>query len=274
MVFHARAQLLRGGPVRALPGHHQGPALRRRRPNDPRRRAAQTVCFEVLTALPRLLAPILTFTADEVWRTSRARGKPESVHLVTFPEERGEWLDERARRRVGAAARGAGRGLAGARGRAQAGQASARASTRSSTCRARPRRMAARCSRPRARPCSRRCSTSRACGSASAPAEATPCTYESQDIPGLVIEVVPARRGRKKCERCWTAEPARRRGPRSIRPSASAARRSCARSAGEPHRRADAARGPRPGPGHQGPGARAICRPGVPGVPDRRPSSR
>jgi isoleucyl-tRNA synthetase len=32
--------------------------------------------------------------------------------------------------------------------------------------------------------------------------------YESQDIPGLVLAVVPAQRlGWKKCERCWTWSP-------------------------------------------------------------------
>ncbi len=65
--------------------------------NDPKRRAAQTVCFEVLTALSRLLAPILTFTAEEVWSHIPGSGKPESVHLVMFPEERGEWVNERLR---------------------------------------------------------------------------------------------------------------------------------------------------------------------------------
>ncbi|MGH7413283.1 MAG: isoleucine--tRNA ligase, partial [Candidatus Rokuibacteriota bacterium] len=64
-------------------------------PDDPRRRAAQTVCFEVLTALTRLMAPILTFTSDEVWSYIPGRGKPESVHLVLFPDERGEWMNER-----------------------------------------------------------------------------------------------------------------------------------------------------------------------------------
>ena len=32
--------------------------------------------------------------------------------------------------------------------------------------------------------------------------------YESQDIPGLVLEVAPAQAlGWKKCERCWTWSP-------------------------------------------------------------------
>jgi len=63
--------------------------------DDPVRRASQTVCFELLTALTRLMAPILTFTADEVWSYIPGRGKPESVHLMLFPEERGEWTNER-----------------------------------------------------------------------------------------------------------------------------------------------------------------------------------
>src|SRR5207245_7695090 len=35
------------------------------RPDDPRRRAAQTVCYEVFGTLARLVAPILTFTCEE-----------------------------------------------------------------------------------------------------------------------------------------------------------------------------------------------------------------
>ncbi len=62
--------------------------------DDPRRRAAQTACYDVLLALTRLMAPILTFTAEEVWSHIPGSGKPESVHLMTFPEERGEWVDE------------------------------------------------------------------------------------------------------------------------------------------------------------------------------------
>src|SRR2546425_719193 len=48
-------------------------------PDDPRRRAAQTACSDVLGALVRLMAPILTFTAEEAWRyIPGAHG--ESVH--------------------------------------------------------------------------------------------------------------------------------------------------------------------------------------------------
>jgi isoleucyl-tRNA synthetase len=38
--------------------------------------------------LPRLLAPVLPFTADEVWELLPAR-REESVHLALFPERRG-----------------------------------------------------------------------------------------------------------------------------------------------------------------------------------------
>jgi isoleucyl-tRNA synthetase len=54
-------------------------------PDSPRRRATQTVMIDVFRALCRLLAPILSFTAEEAWRYSEAGG---SVHLQEFPELR------------------------------------------------------------------------------------------------------------------------------------------------------------------------------------------
>jgi isoleucyl-tRNA synthetase len=47
------------------------------------RRSAQTALYRLLDALVRLLAPILSFTADEVWRHM---GRDESVHIAYFPE--------------------------------------------------------------------------------------------------------------------------------------------------------------------------------------------
>ena len=59
------------------------------------RRSAQTVLYEILEALARLMAPILTFTAEEVWRyIPTAPEKAESVHLMPFPEVQREYLDE------------------------------------------------------------------------------------------------------------------------------------------------------------------------------------
>jgi len=54
---------------------------------SPARRSAQTAMKEVLEVMVRLMAPILTFTAEEVWLALPAfPGKAESVHLTQFPE--------------------------------------------------------------------------------------------------------------------------------------------------------------------------------------------
>ncbi|HEV8702901.1 MAG TPA: isoleucine--tRNA ligase [Candidatus Polarisedimenticolia bacterium] len=60
-------------------------------PPDARaRRSAQTAMRIILDALARLMAPILCFTAEEVWQALRGRkpGDPidESVHTMSFPE--------------------------------------------------------------------------------------------------------------------------------------------------------------------------------------------
>jgi isoleucyl-tRNA synthetase len=63
------------------------------------RRAAQTVLYEIADALARLLAPILVFTADEIWENlppvvagagDASVGRVPSVHLATFPVRIGE----------------------------------------------------------------------------------------------------------------------------------------------------------------------------------------
>ncbi len=50
--------------------------------NSPRRRATQAAIWEITETLCRLLAPILSYTADEAWEHL---GHSESVHLQTFP---------------------------------------------------------------------------------------------------------------------------------------------------------------------------------------------
>jgi len=57
------------------------------------RRSAQTVLHEILDTLLRLLAPVLSFTADEAWQHMPARNEP-SVHLAAFPPLHPEWKDE------------------------------------------------------------------------------------------------------------------------------------------------------------------------------------
>jgi isoleucyl-tRNA synthetase len=60
---------------------------------SPARRSAQTAMMEILEAMVRLLAPILTFTAEEVWLALPAcPDKAESIHLTQFPEVNGALL--------------------------------------------------------------------------------------------------------------------------------------------------------------------------------------
>ena len=55
-------------------------------PKSPARRSAQTALWRLGEALVRLLAPVMSFTADEVWQYLPAMtGRPESVHLEHFP---------------------------------------------------------------------------------------------------------------------------------------------------------------------------------------------
>jgi isoleucyl-tRNA synthetase len=51
------------------------------------RRAGQTAIWRIGEALVRLLAPIMSFTCEEVWQyLPSVEGRLESVHLTTFPE--------------------------------------------------------------------------------------------------------------------------------------------------------------------------------------------
>ena len=59
------------------------------------RRSAQTALDEILKALARLMAPVLTFTAEEVWKyIPSVAEKAESVHLMSFPEVQSQYADE------------------------------------------------------------------------------------------------------------------------------------------------------------------------------------
>jgi isoleucyl-tRNA synthetase len=63
------------------------------------RRSAQTTLYRLLDAFVRLLAPLMSFTAEEVWGHM---GRTESVHMAYFPEsaELGAGLDDAARKRA------------------------------------------------------------------------------------------------------------------------------------------------------------------------------
>ena len=57
------------------------------------RRAAQTVMYEILLALVKILAPMTCFTAEEIWKTMNHRNneKVESVMLTKYPEANEKW---------------------------------------------------------------------------------------------------------------------------------------------------------------------------------------
>ena len=59
------------------------------------RRSSQTVLYDVLVAMTKLMAPVLSFTAEEVWRTLSTQmpglSAAKSVHLAAFPESDPSW---------------------------------------------------------------------------------------------------------------------------------------------------------------------------------------
>jgi isoleucyl-tRNA synthetase len=58
------------------------------------RRSAQTVMYLQLDALARIMAPILAFTAEEIWRyLPPAEDRPASVHLAAMPAVPEQWKD-------------------------------------------------------------------------------------------------------------------------------------------------------------------------------------
>ena len=60
------------------------------------RRSAQTALWRIVEAMARLLAPILTFTCEEVWQyLPKVAGRPESVHLAQFPDAKDILGDDR-----------------------------------------------------------------------------------------------------------------------------------------------------------------------------------
>lgn len=61
-------------------------------PDSPERRSAQTAMSEILMTLTKLLAPILSFTTEEIWQTLPASLRDaESVHLSNWPSEDEYW---------------------------------------------------------------------------------------------------------------------------------------------------------------------------------------
>jgi isoleucyl-tRNA synthetase len=63
------------------------------RADSPERRAAQQVLNEVLVTMTRLMAPVLSFTSEEIWQFIREKSA-ESVFLADFPEPNEEMIDK------------------------------------------------------------------------------------------------------------------------------------------------------------------------------------
>src|SRR3990167_611393 len=63
------------------------------KPDSKARRAGQTTIYYIADYLVRLIAPVLVFTSDEVWRFMPKR-KEASVHLASFPQIKKEWIDD------------------------------------------------------------------------------------------------------------------------------------------------------------------------------------
>ncbi|HEX9955119.1 MAG TPA: isoleucine--tRNA ligase [Allosphingosinicella sp.] len=61
-------------------------------PSDAKRRAYRSTLDTVFHALVRWLAPVLCFTAEEVWSTRYPDGG--SVHLLEWPEVEADWRDD------------------------------------------------------------------------------------------------------------------------------------------------------------------------------------
>jgi len=59
----------------------------------PERRSAQTAQYVMADGLARLIAPILSITADEIWRHLPG-SREASVHLALFPTDTEAWRDE------------------------------------------------------------------------------------------------------------------------------------------------------------------------------------
>ena len=69
-------------------------------PADTARRNAQTVMYYLLDGIIRVMAPILPFTAEEVWtHMPDFKGKAESVHLTQRPQVDPAWKDDTLGRR-------------------------------------------------------------------------------------------------------------------------------------------------------------------------------
>ena len=63
-------------------------------PESVARRSAQTAMYEILDVLVRLMAPVLSFTADEIWQHMTKSDKFTSVHTSLFIPVKEDYMDQ------------------------------------------------------------------------------------------------------------------------------------------------------------------------------------
>jgi isoleucyl-tRNA synthetase len=165
-------------------------------PGDARRRAAQTICYDVFGALARLMAPLMTFTAEEAWRYLPG-ARAESVHLERFPEVPLAWVDDTLKGewdRLLEVRREVAKALEAARARKLIGSGLEAAVHIMTAPEDLPALLGA-----KRELLATLFIVSRV--ALAAPATAPSVVYESQEIPGLTIGI--DRAPGDKCERCW-----------------------------------------------------------------------
>ena len=62
-------------------------------PDSEKRRSPQTAMFYLMEVLSKLMAPILSFTTEEVWSNINLKNKPDSIHLALWTTNE-KWKDE------------------------------------------------------------------------------------------------------------------------------------------------------------------------------------
>ncbi|MEA3560304.1 MAG: class I tRNA ligase family protein, partial [Candidatus Omnitrophota bacterium] len=58
------------------------------------RRSAQTVLYEILLVLVKIMAPILPYTSEEVWQYLPGKHREVSVHICQWPKVNEKWIDK------------------------------------------------------------------------------------------------------------------------------------------------------------------------------------
>lgn len=64
-------------------------------PDSAERRSAQTVLYKVATGLTKIIAPVLSHTAEEIWGfLPKPDSEPASVHMAYWPEIQSEFIED------------------------------------------------------------------------------------------------------------------------------------------------------------------------------------